>query len=212
MKIFQQIARLGNATGITKQSAAAAKQWFRTQAMRLQNMGIKPEDVMKEDPSRLLKTNRIGPATMGKMVMFFYDPKTKKTLPYYDRFPLIFPVDTAPGGFYGINMHYLSPFQRAKLFDALYQNHLNNGKNENKKLQIDYLTLKGASNLAAFKPCFKHYLYSHVRSKFYVVAHEHWDVALMLPTERFEQGGKNGGRVGAPYSKQKVWADSAKKF
>ena len=29
---------------------------------------------------------------MGKMYMFFYDPKLRETLPYYDAFPLVIVV------------------------------------------------------------------------------------------------------------------------
>jgi len=31
----------------------------------------------------------------GKLNMFFYDPKLKNILPYYDRFPLVLPIDSA---------------------------------------------------------------------------------------------------------------------
>ena len=44
---------------------------------------------------------------IGKMYLFQYDAKHKKILPYWDRFPLIFPFDYAKDGFYGINLHYL---------------------------------------------------------------------------------------------------------
>ena len=30
---------------------------------------------------------------LGKMYMFFYDAKHKKTLPYWDRFPVMIPVE-----------------------------------------------------------------------------------------------------------------------
>ena len=53
------------------------------------------------------------------MNMFFYDPKHKDTLPYYDRFPLSVIIGPAKGGFYGLNLHYLPPVLRAKMLDAL---------------------------------------------------------------------------------------------
>ena len=61
---------------------------------------------------------RARPLT-GRMFMYFYDPKTKKEMPYYDRFPLIFMVEKAKGGFYGLNLHYLPPKLRAKFFDRI---------------------------------------------------------------------------------------------
>ena len=51
----------------------------------------------------------------GVMNLFGYDPKLKATLPYYDRFPLIFPLEPAKGGFYCINFHYLQPGARVNL-------------------------------------------------------------------------------------------------
>jgi hypothetical protein len=65
--------------------------------------------------------NTIDEKSIGKMYTFFYDPKHKETLPYYDLFPLIFVVGPAAGGFLGINLHYLPPVLRAKLMDSLYQ-------------------------------------------------------------------------------------------
>ena len=42
----------------------------------------------------------------GRLNMFFYDPKYKKKLPYYDTFPLVLPIERYPDGFLGINFHY----------------------------------------------------------------------------------------------------------
>ena len=37
----------------------------------------------------------------GKLNMFFYSPKYKDKLPYYDRFPLVLPLESFKGGFLG---------------------------------------------------------------------------------------------------------------
>ena len=41
----------------------------------------------------------------GKLNMFFYSPKYKDKLPYYDRFPLVLPLESFRGGFLGINLY-----------------------------------------------------------------------------------------------------------
>ena len=41
----------------------------------------------------------------GLLNMFFYDPKGRNTLPYYDTFPLVLPLEEYPDGFLGINFH-----------------------------------------------------------------------------------------------------------
>ena len=55
----------------------------------------------------------------GKLNMFFYDPKHKKKLPYYDTFPLVLPIEKYPDGFLGINMHYLPIPLRIRLLLSL---------------------------------------------------------------------------------------------
>ena len=61
----------------------------------------------------------IGRPSAGRLNMFFYDPKWKATLPYYDIFPLVLPLQSAPGGFLGCNFHYLAPGVRFKLLETL---------------------------------------------------------------------------------------------
>ena len=145
-------------------------------------------------------TDRIrSQPTIGHMYMFYYDAKHKETLPYFDRFPMIFPYKKVRGGFMGINLHYLPHILRAKLMDSLYDISSNDKYDETTKLRLSYDVLSGAAKYKWFKPCIKHYLTSQVRSRFLYVYPAEWDIALFLPLERFQ---------GA--TKSKVWADSKK--
>ena len=125
------------------------------------------------------------------MIMYFYDPKTKETLPYYDKFPLTIIVGPAPGGFYGLNLHYLPVPLRAKMLDSLMDITNNRKYDETTKFQATYNTLKRASKLKYFKPCFKHYLNSNVRSRFAYVPPPEWEIATFLPTADFQKSGKS---------------------
>ena len=58
---------------------------------------------------------------IGKMFFFWYDPKHKKTLPVYDRFPLVFPIERYTDGFLGLNLHYLSWGERSVLLNKLME-------------------------------------------------------------------------------------------
>jgi hypothetical protein len=207
---LEQLKRLAASIGITNQNSWAARKWFEGMARRVVSMD--GNQYMNAQPDKLLKTRNINASMIGKMIMYYYDPKTKDKLPYYDRFPLGFIVDLAPKGHYMINLHYLSPFQRAKLFDALYQATLQNPGTEKQRLKISYAILKSTSRLQAYKPCFKRYLSLHVRSRYLVVDPADWGTVMMLPLARFERGGKGGGTVGSPISQTKVWADSRKKI
>ena len=131
--------------------------------------------------------------------MFYYDAKHKDTLPYFDRFPMIFPFKKVDGGFLGINLHYLPLLYRAKLMDSLYELTSNDRYDETTKLRLSYKLLESASKYKYFKPTVKHYLTDHVRSRFLYVYPSEWDIALFLPLERFQ---------GA--TKQVVWSESRK--
>lgn len=132
------------------------------------------------------------------MVMFFYDAKWKDVLPYWDQFPLVYPIEMYDDGFLGINLHYLPPILRARLMDALYTAAITR-KDKIQRLRISYDILNSAAKFTPFKPCIKRYLVKHVRSRFFYVEPREWDMALLLPTQRF---------VGA--SDTKVWSDSRK--
>ena len=160
-----------------------ARQWFRTQA---KNVRTSPSMIMSPPERKGLKSD----VMIGRLYFFNYDPKTKRQLPYYDRFPLIFMIGPAEGGFYGINMHYISPVYRARLMDALYSTITNEKYDETTKLRISYDILKGASRFRFFKPCVKHYLANKVQGRFLEVKPSEWDIALFLPVEQFEKRNK----------------------
>ena len=188
---FDEILAQGVRAGQIPARTQDARDWFRNKA---RSTSATPESIVRGEKARY--KNRVS---MGKMYLFNYDPKTKATLPYYDRYPLIFPVQGAPGGFYGINMHYLPYVLRARLMDALYDLSSNERYDERTKLRLSYDILKGAAKYKAFKPTFKRYLSSHVRSRFIEINSSEWDIALFLPLESF-----------AKASKGSVWADSRK--
>lgn len=190
--LFDEILAKGIRAGQLPARSSTARIWFRDKA---QDLGkISETKILRDDKARLKNRTAIG-----RMYFFMYDAKHKETLPYYDSFPLIFPVDRTENGFYGLNMHYLPLQLRAKLMDSLYDVTNNERYDESTKLKLSYNILKGAEKFKPFKPTFKRYLTSNIRSRFVEIAPAEWDIALFLNAEQF---------VGA--SKTKVWADSRK--
>jgi hypothetical protein len=110
---------------------------------------------------------------------------------------LIFPIETSPDGFLGINFHYLPHPLRAKLMDAIYTTTTDKRYDDQTKVRISYNILKSASKYKAFKPTVKRYLYSHVRSQFLEIKAVEWDIALFLPLEKFKKSDKGT-----------IWSDS----
>jgi hypothetical protein len=146
--------------------------------------------------------NRLRSASIiGRMYFYFYDPKTKDKLPYYDKFPLVIPIERYPDGFLGLNLHYIHPKQRIILLDKLSEIATDNNFDANTKLRISYDYLSRASRLYQAKPCIKRYLFSHVQSRFLEITADEWDIAALLPVESFMKADKS-----------KVFADSEDKF
>jgi len=181
--VFDDLLLKGVRSGQIPARSQDARDWFRDKAKTTR--GATPEKIVRGNREAL--KNR--PA-IGRMYHFYYDPKGKQTLPYYDTFPLIFMVGPAKDGFYGINMHYLPLKLRASLMDSLYDITNNQRFDESTKLKLSYKVLNSAGKFKEFKPTFKHYLKSHVRSRFIQIEPSEWDIALFLPTERFEKMGK----------------------
>lgn len=126
-------------------------------------------------------------AVIGRMYFFIYDPKYKKTLPMYDRFPLVFPIEPYSNGFLGLNLHYLDPGERAWLLNKLKSFRNNSKYNETTKLKLSYDLLASSKKLSTTsRPCIKRYLFSHCRSKFIEVISNEWDLAITLPVAQFE--------------------------
>jgi hypothetical protein len=185
--MFDDILLKGIRSGKAPARTDAARQWYRDQAKgvtrtnRNRSKGDKLIKELRQDQSRRQDTRFM----MGNMYLFAYDPKHKDTLPYYDRFPLIFPINKAKGGFLGINMHYLPPILRAKLMDQLYTVLTNKAFDETTRLSASYKVLNSAAKFKEFQPTIKHYLNAHVRTKPAYINPSEWDIALFLPTQQF---------------------------
>jgi hypothetical protein len=119
----------------------------------------------------------IGRPSVGRLNMFFYDPKLKKTLPYYDTFPLVLPLEPIKGGFMGMNFHYLPPLLRFRLLQRM-QRFADGGLNEKTKIDATYDDVKG---IGLVKPTIKKYLYGHVRSQFLRIDFDEAALAVYLP-------------------------------
>jgi hypothetical protein len=169
-----------------------ARAWLRS---KVKDLSPSASSLMRED-SRLKDKSVIG-----KMYFYFYDPKLKDSLPYYDRFPLTIPMEQYQNGFLGLNLHYIHPKQRITLLDKLSET-LNNDKyDDTTKFRINYSYLKSASRIYEATPCIKRYFYSNIQSRFLEISPNEWDIAALLPAENF---------VGATTSK--VFSDSRKKY
>lgn len=167
-----------------------SRSWFEQQVTMLAKKPIMPGQLFKQEKNR----NTIIP---GNLYLFYYDPKYKEKLPYYDTFPLVFPYQKVPGGFMGLNMHYLPNFWRVKLLQRLMDFATNKNLDSTTKLRYSWGLISSVAKFDIANPCIKHYLDDHVKSTFIQIKPSDWHTAMMLPTERF---------VGS--NKKQVWEDA----
>lgn len=124
---------------------------------------------------------------MGGLYYFYYDPKTKDDLPYYDKFPLVMPLKRESDGFIGLNFHYLPLRYRIMFMRKLMPYAIYNDDDEIKRIRVTYPLLDSSSRLKEFRPCIKKYLYGRIKSRILKVQPEEWDIALYLPIHQFRK-------------------------
>jgi hypothetical protein len=121
---------------------------------------------------------------LGLLNLFFYDPKFKKTLPYYDTFPLVLPLEPIQGGFSGVNFHYLPPLLRMRLLEQMQRFATGTKINPNMRFDVSYRRIK---NIPLAKPTIKKYLFAHVRSRFLKIDATEAAIAMYLPVQQFKK-------------------------
>ena len=167
--IFTDIRRQA---GDTEKSVAWYRKKIRELGNRVTSRKLINQGVLRTRPSN------------GKLNMFFYNPKLKDILPYYDRFPLVLPLQSAPGGFLGLNGHYLPIPLRVRLLEII----------DAKGVKASYSSLK---RIKLIKPTIKHYLTNHLQSRFLRIDEEDFLIAALLPVQDFRKA-----------SSARVWTDS----
>jgi hypothetical protein len=181
-KIFQRLLQAASNNKVVD-----ARNWFRQQA---KTINVAPTSIINKYPTTANNIRSVarpmGDSVIGNLTLFAYDPKHKDTLPFYDKYPLIFVTDISSRSFMGINFHYLDYRYRAILMDNLYALRSETMTKDN-YANLSYRLLKTTSSLKYYRPCIKRYLNSQVTTKFVSIPYEQWDIALFLPLERFEK-------------------------
>lgn len=144
----------------------------------------------------------VSAPVIGKLYIAQYDPKHKRTLPYYDTIPLFMPITySKEGNVVGINFHYLHPKIRKILMTKLMEFAENDKLDQKTKLNLSYKMLNAASKYKEIQPTIHSYIKGHFRSKIVEIPGNMWEIAMVLPTANF---------VGA--SKKTVYKNSRKAY
>jgi hypothetical protein len=177
---------------VTPQGVRKSINWYNNQIKHLRNL--------KPDVARAVNKTQGQSFQIGGLYMFSYDPKHKETLPYYDTLPLVMPIGPAPGGFLGLNLHYLPYGWRFKLMGLLLEQ-IRDVADPMARAKISWQILNAGSKFPGVDACVKHYLLGHVKSGFLPIPNNQWLSAAMMPVEQFQGATKTA-----------VFADSRRKI
>ena len=196
---YLQKLKTAIATGDVAAKARQAATWFRTIVERAK-IALARETVFQ---TVITEAAQAGGLTskmwLGKMYFFVYNPKHKMTLPYYDMFPLVLPVERYSDGFLGINFHYLAPKERAHLLDEIKIFVNDKTLSERTRIMLTYDMLRGFTKFKRAKPCLKRYITMYMKTQFIPILPDEWGPAIFLPVENFKK-----------MSKKAVWMESKK--
>ena len=194
---YLQSLKTAIATGDVAAKARQAATWFRSIVERAK-IALARETVFQ---TVITEAAQAGGLTskmwLGKMYFFVYNPKHKMTLPYYDMFPLVLPVERYSDGFLGINFHYLAPKDRAHLLDEIKIFVNDKTLSEKTRIMLTYDMLRGFTKFKRAKPCLKRYITMYMKTQFIPVLPDEWGPAIFLPVENFRK-----------MSKKAVWIES----
>ncbi len=112
--VFDTIITQGVRAGQIPSRTNSAREWFRDTAGKMNR--INEREMMKGDTARMTTQ-----PLLGSMYMFYYDPKHKEELPYYDRFPLIFifAPSLIPAGTLVVIFVGVEPFGESRKFNSV---------------------------------------------------------------------------------------------
>ena len=132
-RINEQLAKQG-----LEPRSNASREWLRS---KVKDLKVTRQALFQD------RTRMANKSLVGRMFFYYYDPKTKDTLPYYDRFPLVLPIERYSDGFLGLNLHYIHPKQRIILLDKLSEFANNSKYDETTRLRLSYQLLSNAKKI-----------------------------------------------------------------
>lgn len=165
-------------TGILDKTGGKERstRWFRE---KVKELGEVPSQQLIREGYVTVRPN------WGRMNFFMYDPKHKDNtdiLPYYDRFPLVLPIEEYNDGFLGLNFHYLSIPMRLKLLTVISEYATNDKLDETTRIRLTWNRIK---RNPLVRPTVKRYLANHVRTPFRRIDADEMMIAALLPVQKF---------------------------
>lgn len=161
-----------------EQAMGKSASWYQKKIAALRT--ISPTQIMKDKEEYRTKPIK------GEIYVYYYLPKHKDTLPYWDMFPMVLFLGMDKDGALGMNFHYIRPAHRILLLDEIKKH----GRGP-KKTIITYDILSSFARSKYAEPTIKRYLWSQFGTPLRRIAVADIPTALLVPCEKFYKLDKN---------------------
>lgn len=176
------------------QYSREALDWFRREVTK--NLNPKARQILE---SRKYKKKQGTTGIIGRLYLFEYEAKEAGDAEtgVYDRFPLVFffnVVKSADGNtvLYGLNMHYLAPAIRARVYWSLLQLKTQKNMNVKQRLKMEWSVIKAVANHQAVGKAVHAYRADRFVKPMSEIRPADWQIALFLQVQKWTQiQGKN---------------------
>jgi hypothetical protein len=193
---FQKAHKQAKQMGIIEKNELS-RRWYHNYALD-RGVNYRSFDMLRSGGKR------INDRKLGRMYFFRYKPNDAYET--YDEYPLIFMLYEDADNFSGINFHYLTPKIRAILLGKMLMYLSDNDYNESSKLFARKFreVIRHDRRFRHARVSYRQYRNDQVQSKIIQVHPLDWELAIMVPTERFKTIG--GGRAVS----KKLWFKTSK--
>lgn len=146
-----------------------------------------------DDPASYKNHKAKGTKTMiGKLYLFEYaaeNPGDEET-GLYDRFPLVFFFNTKKTSdgktlMYGLNVHYLTPSQRAMLYQRLMTFKTSKKWTPEVKLKLEWDLIKAAAGTDVAYKAVHSYRVDRIQSRMIEIVPDDWQITIFLQIQKW---------------------------
>ena len=182
-----------------KRNNAESNAWFMRRVSK--DFNLKAETVHKELVNYMSRPET-DKGLIGRLFLFRYVAKHRDTLPVWDEWPMTFFFNSFVGDgvtygekgilyLMGINLHYLPPKYRLKLFMALTKLKNDSTLRKKTRLRMTWQVLKAFDQGPLAEHCVKMYRADHVRSRLAEIHPDQWEIAIGMNVARWHNQGKS---------------------
>ncbi|QGZ16025.1 hypothetical protein Kuja_0340 [Vibrio phage vB_VchM_Kuja] len=172
--------------------------WFMRRVSK--DFNLKSETVHRELATFMSRVET-DKGIIGRLFLFRYNAKHKETLPVWDEWPLTFFFSAFRGDgvkfgekgvlyLRGINLHYLPPKYRLRLFMSLVKLKNDSTLRRKTRLRMTWEILKSLDQGPLAEHCVKTYRADHVMSRLAEVHPDTWEIVIGMNVARWHNGGK----------------------